>query len=999
MEKTIRIIRGESKSKRGTNNSNSIPISLYSNAKKIPVEGVSGIIDKYEQYLKEKDECDKYHFIFTINVLASNVLFNRLTEIVYKEGSDECLYFGKDGVKYSDLPENVKEYCRFKHLDNNGKKLDREELIRDTTYSHKDVGPLVYHCGYDIFSNHLLRKNGFNIINKANTERVEDKKLPDTSKFNTLGDIIRDADGYEINGKHAEITGTGIEKIGQVIKEQGALHCYTYEDLDSLANTIKERLVERNGWFGFINSTGMYIKNYGNLSINKPMNNNKPCEQIDMYPDRELFSFSPKYNKYRKRPEKNWEYCLTYPYKNYYESDLVRKKMGNGVEVAGLKAEMVTMPSSFCHVENGRLEMKDGINVLFRTDVRNNLTTNDHINITMIYGSEIKRLTNVRVTSTGYNGTGESYYFSVMSSDIMDIDIHDAYKHYYKTNEPFEIRINKVDGGYECEYYIRLFRKIPNFDGTNVYDDGILDEREILEHIDSNFDTTVNTLAFSKNIYGDSIGQVIYGDDVNLNGLIDNLGRPLSEIFFTVIKNNKGYKEWYYGSPDDKRSSDVEYSHCFGKLTSGYDMPMYVSDYNVHKIHNVNISEIVKEERNLLEYISPFEKSPKNLEENMDDCEITIGGDTFFDEPYVFFGDIVEFSRGELKETVLEDACYRFNTVQREYTYNNGEEFHDFVYDEIVNDDYSLHNIKEGGEQKKDFTVSSLTYNEFITDEIKAVNKVTKIFADKYPFNISPEGYYYKPHNRIMVKDFIDRVFEGQHEKIETNYGSTKVNGDGTLSITANKQHYLTDGDVVILSHNKSGQNVYATLIDFDRLSFTIKPEGEITDLNDYTLYKQYRYKPIGSYEAGNGIYKYRKFKKEINLTKDDELYDMTFTNGKKYIHENLTLYLKRQDPYGDNGLNFGIEGYPSEVTNLSVKGRYKDISGIELITGDEKHVVCGIDVNALENDVLEKLRSVANERHMVDSLSLFKSSAESLKYIIDTGTEIKDFFESYGDD
>ena len=41
--------------------------------------------------------------------------------------------------------------------------------------------------------------------------------------------------------------------------------------------------------------------------------NRNACEFIDLYPDRTLFSFLPKYNKYRKRAEKNWDYCITYP--------------------------------------------------------------------------------------------------------------------------------------------------------------------------------------------------------------------------------------------------------------------------------------------------------------------------------------------------------------------------------------------------------------------------------------------------------------------------------------------------------------------------------------------------------------------------------------------------------------------------------------------------------------------------------------------------------------
>ena len=49
-------------------------------------------------------------------------------------------------------------------------------------------------------------------------------------------------------------------------------------------------------------------------------------------------------------------------------------------------------------------------------------------------------------------------------------------------------------------------------------------------------------IAFSKNIYNDNITEIVFTDDINIGSLKDNLGRPLTDIYFTII-NNQGYKE------------------------------------------------------------------------------------------------------------------------------------------------------------------------------------------------------------------------------------------------------------------------------------------------------------------------------------------------------------------------------------------------------------------------------------------------------------------------
>ena len=89
------------------------------------------------------------------------------------------------------------------------------------------------------------------------------------------------------------------------------------------------------------------------------------------------------------------------------------------------------------------------------------------------------------------------------------------------------------------------------------------------------FESHVSRLAFAKNIYTDDIGEIVFTDDIDISNLHDNLGRPLTSIYITFIKNNMGYKEWYGYSNDtpwdisDISGNTVEFSHAFGKITCG----------------------------------------------------------------------------------------------------------------------------------------------------------------------------------------------------------------------------------------------------------------------------------------------------------------------------------------------------------------------------------------------------------------------------------------------
>ena len=169
----------------------------------------------------------------------------------------------------------------------------------------------------------------------------------------------------------------------------------------------------------------------------------------------------------------------------------------------------------------------------------------------------------------------------------------------------------RLSGGDECQYYFRQFKKLKNIDGSDLKSD-------------------INKIAFGKNIYGDDTAQIIFTDDIDIEGLVDNNGRPVSKVYFTVVKRNAGYKNWYREDNPEYNSSDIEFSHCFGKVSSGLDFSGIKDepwDYNVHRLHNLDTDQSKGsiEYRTLDVWGSAVSSEVKSIED-----DITIDNDEFY---------------------------------------------------------------------------------------------------------------------------------------------------------------------------------------------------------------------------------------------------------------------------------------------------------------------------------------------------------------------------------
>ena len=698
----------------------SLDVDLSAKSRLIPHSTAVDVLGLYDLYTRERDDCESYRMVFTVNPICTNVLYNAITEPVFKEGSYSAVCLTLSGVSRTDsryFPEGT--------MGESGNVVDQVYAVRNTEFSHERIGNFKYHCGYDIFNNHLLRSNEFEHVMKDDSPEESENRV----QFNTIFDFAVDYSGRtlmrSIDDADGPVTGFTLEKI----------RLYQLDTIRSFNTAFYYGLKAVDGWYGFQNSGYINLPN-GKLEekdifINRVLNNEAPCGFIDLYPDRSLFSFLPKVNRYKRRLERNWDCSMVYPYKNDFDmfnkvmlgitddnkwDELGNKCKPNAVRI--LEARLV-----YNNVGDEMIEM--------HTMLRHTLLPGDVIRI---YYRESAEGTNneifrypvpVRVVSIGdVNGDDLNRVFTIKLFDISTfcgVGENKDGKFFGKresdgsVNTPFDFFFRKIINGCDCRYYFRKFKEIryneyvqcdeeeterlaPEAtkvikEPTIITDDSpavIKLGNDIFKLVSRPLDYSQNKLAFATNIYGDRVGQVIFNDDICISGLRDNLRRPLSEVYLMLVKTNRGHKEWYNSGITS--ANTVEYSHCFGEITSGLDLPAHKdsTEYNVRKLHNVFSAQCIANYAEGLKTI--LSGAPEG---NYSGTPTPIESGITIDSHKDFYGDIVEFDRSNFRETVIEKVYYRFNTAQRECltTYVKGTKkdvFYNLHYDDLMGDIYDV---------------------------------------------------------------------------------------------------------------------------------------------------------------------------------------------------------------------------------------------------------------------------------------------------------------------
>ena len=1009
----IRLNKSNSIYSRNTDEYSDVTLKQTTNI--VPNVAFNGSVDIDEIFRRERDNCTKYRLILTINPFCTNVLFNMCTEIVHDEGS-----IGQEPILDNgsyDLANDFQIYNVFGKRQN----LSRADMVRNTEYSREDIGGFTYHPGMDIFNNHIAR----NKTNKVITFLRQNATITEKNEFNTLWDYTRDFSGKKVMFEpRKNIISSAPVPIPK--------HQYTKNDIYDFitGDSYYANVSEEGGWVGFKNTTTIDAKD-GNsdavgvavepMDIGRLINNRGNCEFIDMYPDRTLFLFTPKYNEKRNRLEYNWDIELTYPYKNFYNHPLVKELVldDGGEPVTDSNGRFSFGDTEGLLLQYGKRvikNIKDPFGEVsqraafeFRSFVKHRLNRGVYLNVyyrlaipqgnTDVENYRIlpyeKYSEQIMVASIGdadrqnsnyyFNVTDDGLYNEMISKHCLELfyqptsvpnsniythkpEIIPVYNNdrdisfyeyvidyvplqtytdeqtftevpyetyyspdkirvingntytYYERRQVFytftsdidsdevileksilafnksTFRIRRVVSGVESEYYFRVFRKIPNFkfahellsdevvDNGNSFEGFVEEnasyENEMLQPVMYKFDNEWYDLAFSKTIYGDQITQVAYSDLVDIDKLVDNLGRPLTKIYATIIKTNNGHKEWYCSEDKCQYELDsIEYSRCFGDVKYGIPFLYHKNDRSneIRKIKGF-LSDARMLRNTDFGYDTEALPRPKTLEWWYNKTESVNG---MLDNE--FFGDIVDFNPVEAYEITLENVNFRFNTEQRESDDSIGK----YVMwgDELVYDDFS----------ENPFEIESTQYEGAI---------------------IHPEGYIYEPHYEIMVRE-LSEIQQSSHYRI--NVGSCEpVSLNGMfLKIRTNSTHKCSEGDTIFMCDDDNSI-WYETSVVYTPDAKTIivnviSPDSEnyinwieLTEkINDGNIIVRKRNAEIPSYARRVSVndFVWRKINK-VGDTKNVNLKEYPFTNGSFYIDRQINFFLKRQDPDGYNKLH-----------------------------------------------------------------------------------------------
>ena len=1025
-------------SKKSSNTSGGLNVQFKEKRKLIPLDGVADVISQYDLYSEERKNCNIIRLTCQVNPVCTNVLFNKITEIVKNEGdsgvthinyrikgsssindlfrgvvykpnissANPMEFWGGGDMKYQTSDKRIGGSASFESINqsyNNNNQVQTEtkyhptNAIRDTQLSN-NVTNFVYNCGLDILNNHLIRSKTFKVVSRMPDDFNPSQYNEEYTAFNTIADMLRDVNGKKVPEKMS------LPKSANV--NDGALlfplHIYEYDDICTFEECVDNRLLVRhNGWVGFENKPK--IKSYLDfvnddvMDIDRPIMYMNGGDFVDMYPSHDLYSFVPKYNSFKNRVERNWNYCITYPSSSYTPSektdsfsDIIEYRNG----INSLKAIYFDENTRFDNgvsqlviygIAKHGLSKGDYVNIYktYKDDtVEKVMDTAEVLEVVddyifVVFGSNEQisnywvklskdELSGVKDLIVTIDGTSETFKLDVNTKKYFTKN-GDNKKKYYIINKSYvnldddaqNISYKKVVNDIECDYYIRIFSKLPNFkyasgDTSNEYQLYKDNEKVIHEYQDSmyDFESHISRLAFAKNIYNDNIGEVVFTDDIDISNLHDNLGRPLTSLYLTFVKNNKGYKEWYgydYKSDDwaesDISANTVEYSHAFGKITCG----IKTSDESIYEqnINSINrISNVVDGNPLPIGYrVGGFINDSRRAYVLENGKEIKIPDEEiWYETDKQFYGDLCYYDGYNAVENHIEYVMHRFNTAQRESISSLSNKYYSgFTYDEIRCDDYDI---------SDDYEIESHTYENIC--------------------NNHTEGYYYNPHYEIPIKTF-GRLQTMMPDFLDIREFKIANDGDNTkYRFVTLEQHFLSVGDKAVLydryqdkyydlvtvSDSGNNYNVFTCIVydektdkeatngitclvgdnevtikDFSTYGLTLASEGESdVKLSDFRLFKMDNL-DAPSYckvlKDGTCRVIWRDVINNGFDNENDDIEEYPFTNGAFYVNKRVDIYVRRQDPYAFYGLycNSDIEG---EITDMSNEDNYVKDEDIE---------------------------------------------------------------------
>lgn len=364
-----------------------------------------------------------------------------------------------------------------------------------------------------------------------------------------------------------------------------------YEDNQNNIKTktiLSAGIFEKDGWVGYYNDE----PDEDALQFND--NKSALCD---------FFPFDPGYDRLRMLDsdgKQNYLLKITYPFEKK-DIQIVKNNLG------------ITLKDGIPIIEQFEIEINGRMYVGFRTAMNHGLNQGDKIQLNNFIDLTANNTLNLDDKFYRVFKLGNQTNNKKLRTFIIDID-------------PSEIGFNlgtstvkRVVKDKPSEYYVRRFKSLTiDYKDYDLY-----------------------PAAYGVTYFNDDVAAFNFKTDVNVKNLVDNLGRPLSELYLTIIKNDNdsdptSVNSQYWLEQQQNLSSTIN-TRFWTPISGGYDLENDVNiNYNIRSYKDPN-------------YVGSL------YYENIDES------DEFFD------GDIVEYNENELLERRLEVVYHRINTIYREF--------------------------------------------------------------------------------------------------------------------------------------------------------------------------------------------------------------------------------------------------------------------------------------------------------------------------------------------
>ena len=132
--------------------------------------------------------------------------------------------------------------------------------------------------------------------------------------------------------------------------------------------------------------------------------------------------------------------------------------------------------------------------------------------------------------------------------------------------------------------------------------------------------------------------------------------------------------------------------------------------------------------------------------------------------------------------------------------------------------------------------------------------------------------------------------------------------------------------DVLAIYNKQSKDMTWGTIYEVDGNNIWVISENTdiVYNTDKYSIIKfNEGVPPYACYLPSSHSFVWRNIVLMSELSNDSTLYNMPFVNGRNYIEQNVTFFLKRQDPTGEYGLlNYDKDAlYKSRLNSYKIKG------------------------------------------------------------------------------